>query len=440
MSKAISLAQVQQYRDELAKVPGAAALSRAVQNVGIKAASHQNLEQSAFAPVFSDEVDTGAVTNQKHSGRCWMFAELNTMRHAVAGKLGVRDLEFSQAFLAFYDRLEKSNEFLEHMIATVSEPTGSREVDWYLNWGNGDGGQYENATALIAKYGVVPKSVMPETYNSSNTTELNATLNLKLRQDAVALRQAFADGADEDQLRSQKEEQLGVIYRILAMAYGEPPRSFDFEYRDDQHQYHRVTGLTPKSFFDQYLGWDFDQYVMLISTNATGKEYWHSYTLPAQDHVVGGRNIVWVNVPQSVLEQASVDQIRGGETVWFGNDVLADSDRQSGTLAGGLYAQGELFGVDFGMDVGTRFDTHQAEVSHAMVLTGVDLVDGQPTKWKVENSWGKENGHDGYFVADEQWYRDYTYSVAINRQYLPQAVLDVLAQTPTELAPWDPLA
>nr|WP_054750639.1 C1 family peptidase [Lacticaseibacillus thailandensis] len=387
MSKAISWQQVQQYQQELQQQPGHAALARAVQNVGIKAASRQQLGQAAFAPVFSDEIPTGVVTNQKHSGRCWMFAELNTMRHAVSGKFGVKNLEFSQAFLAFYDRLEKSNQFLNQMIANVAAPIGSRKLDWYLTWANGDGGQYENAASLIAKYGVIPKSVMPETYNSDNTTELNATLNLKLRQDAVALRQAYASGATPDQLAAQRVQQLSTIYRILAYAYGEPPRQFDFEYMDDQHQYHRVPGLTPRSFFDQFLGWDFDQYVMLISTNATGKEYWHSYTLPSQDHVEGGRRILWVNVPEAVLEQAAIQQIQGGETVWFGNDVLADSDRQSGTLVGDLYAQSELFGVDLHMDVGTRFDTHQAEVSHAMVLTGVDLVKGAPTKWKVENSW-----------------------------------------------------
>ncbi|WP_155287087.1 C1 family peptidase [Lacticaseibacillus zhaodongensis] len=440
MSKEVSFTDIDTFRKDLAEHPASAALARAVQNVGPYAASRDTLGKAAMAPVFSDEIDTGAVTNQKKSGRCWLFAELNTMRHFSSDKFGIKDLEFSQAYNAFYDRLEKSNLFLEHVIATADKPLTDREVADLLAAPNGDGGQYDNAAGLIAKYGLVPKSVMPETFNSSQTNEINASLELKLRKDAVELRQARAEGADEDQLRATKVDQLSTIYRMLAYAYGEPTKKFDFEYRDKDKQYHIDRDLTPQSFYKKYVGFDFDDYVTLASTNAPGKKYYQTYTIPAQNTVIEGQPVKAVNVPHDVFTELAVKQIQAGTTVWFGNDVLADMDRKSGTLEGGLYDLNGLFDVDFTMDKGERFATRQAEVSHAMVLTGVDLVDGTPRRWKVENSWGKDNGHDGYFVADAKWFDDYVYEVVIKKSLLPADVLAALDKEPIALPAWDPLA
>lgn len=439
MSKEVSFTDIDTFRKDLAKQPASGALARAVQNVGPKAASRDVLGKAAMDPVFSDEIDTGSVANQKKSGRCWLFAELNTMRHFSSAKFGIKDLEFSQAYNAFYDRLEKSNLFLEHVIATADKPLTDREVADLMAFPNGDGGQYDNAAGLIAKYGLVPKSVMPETFNSSQTNEINASLELKLRKDAAELRQARAAGASEDKLRAKKVKQLNTIYRMLAYAYGTPTQKFDFEYRDTDKQYHIDRGLTPKSFYAKYVGWDLDEYVTIASTNAPGKKYYQTYTLPSENTVIEGQPVKMVNVPHDVFTQLAVKQIQDGTTVWFGNDVLADSDRKSGTLEGGLFAEGDLFGVDLSMDKGDRFATRQAEVSHAMVLTGVDLVDGQPRKWKVENSWGKENGHDGYFVADAKWFDDYVYEVVIKKSLLPDDVLAALKKDAVALTDWDPL-
>ena len=439
MEKSITSDQINQYRLDLANTPGSAALAKATANVGPYAASHGQFEDTTQPAAFSDEIDTGAVTNQKRSGRCWLFSQLNTMRHFTSEKFGIKDLEFSQNYLSFYDRLEKANLFLEHVIATAREPLTNRSLSIYLAGPDTDGGYYENAAGLVEKYGLVPKSVMPETYNSENTSEISATLNLKLRRSAVQLRQQAADGAGDDALRDGKDAILSDIYRILAYGFGTPPTTFDFEYRDKDKKFHADRNLTPMSFFKKYVGWDLDDYVTVLSTTEPGKEYYQSYGLPLEDTVVGGRPIKMVNVPQNVLEQLAIKQIQSGETVWFGNDVLADMDRNSGTLHGGLFDLNHLFNADFTLDQGNRFATGQAMVSHAMTLTGVDLVDGQPRKWKVENSWGKDRGRDGYFTADEAWFQDYVYQVVIKKSLLPQDILDAYAKEAVKLPAWDRL-
>lgn len=439
MAKAISSEQIDAYRQALTQVPGSAALSKAVQNVGPYAASHASFEQDGVKPAFSNEISTKAVTNQKKSGRCWLFASLNIMRHATSEKYNIEDIEFSESYLAFYDRLEKANLFLENILATAAKPLDDRAVALFLSSPNGDGGYWESAAALVAKYGAVPKAIMPETFNSSNTAEINSVLNTKLRKDAGQLRAAFAKGNNEAQLAALKKKQLATIYRMLSYAYGTPPQTFTFEYRDRNGEFHRDANLTPKGFYDKYIGWQLDDYVDIVTTSAPGKQFYEVYSMPEESPVVGGQQIQMLNVPQNVLEELAIAQIKRGETVWFGNDVLQDMDRKSGTLQGGLYDLSSLFATDMTMDQGSRFATLQADLSHAMVFTGVDLVDGQARKWKVENSWGKANGHDGYFTADDKWFKNYVYDVIIKKDLLTPAIKTTLTKEPIPLKPWDPL-
>ena len=441
MAKAISFDQIDQYHKDFVDQPGAQVLAKAVQNVGPQAASRGTLNDKAIKPAFSIELDTGKVTNQKQSGRCWMFSELNTMRHFAGEKFGIKDLELSQAYLAFYDRIEKSNLFLEQVIADpTASPTEDRKLATLLQQPNGDGGQFDNAPALIEKYGIVPKSVMPETFNSSATGQLNAVLNLKLRKAANELQQAAKVGKDQDALEAIKDDNLSAIYRIVAYAYGNPPATFDFEYRDDKKNFHADRGLTPKEFYAKYVGWDLGQYVNLVADPRDTKQYFQAYSLPSQNTVVGGRPITFVNVPADQLAQMAIKQLQAGEAVWFGNDVGQDVDRDTGTLTGGLYDYSTLFGFDMKLGVADRFATRQAEVTHAMTLTGVDLDDnGQPTRWKVENSWGKDRGNDGYYVADQSWFEQYAYEVAIRKDLLTPEILAATQTEPIPLDPWDEL-
>ncbi|QEA52937.1 aminopeptidase C [Loigolactobacillus coryniformis] len=435
MSQAITPAAQAKFKKALTTQPQAKVVQRAVMNTGINAASEDITVQTQLDRTFSLELPTGKVSNQKHSGRCWLFSTLNTLRHEVAVKYNLKDFEFSQNYLSFWDRFEKANAFYENIIATADQAADSRIVTWLLDSPNGDGGQWDNAAALIKKYGVVPQSVMPETQASENTTEFNQVLSLRLRKDAVKLRALVAAGAD---VAAAKTKMLTVIYRMCAYAFGTPVEHFDFSYRDDDKKYHRDADLTPQSFAAKYLSRDLDDYVTVI--NSPDKPFNQLYTLPIEDNVVGGQHVTFLNVDLATFKALTIAQLQAGETIWFGNDVLQQMSRSKGLLDSHLFNYDQLFATDLELSKKERLQYREAVVSHAMTLTGVDLVDNQPTKWKVENSWGEKVGADGYFVMSDQWFDDYVYHVVIKRNLLSSELQQVLQSKPTELAPWDSMA
>ncbi len=349
MAKAVTSANLDQYAQDFAATPAAPALQKAVMNNGILKVAENTASKVAMTPTFSVELDTGAVANQKQSGRCWMFAALNTMRHSIQAQFKIKDFELSQNFTFFWDKFEKSNYFYENIIATADQPTDSRKVAFLLTTPQQDGGQWDMLTALIDKYGIVPKSVMPETYSSSKSSELNATLNLKLRKDAVALRKLVNDGASADDLAATKSKFLSEDYRILAYTLGNPPTKFDFEYRDDDKEYHRDADLTPKSFYDKYIGWDLDQYQSIIQAPTADKPYNHLYTVEMLGNVVGGREVRHLNLSVEDFKAAAIKQLQAGKSVWFGSDVGKESDRQLGILDTNIYDQDGLFNTSFQM-------------------------------------------------------------------------------------------
>ena len=391
-------------------------------------------------PVFSIDLDTGDVANQKQSGRCWMFAALNTMRHDLKNRFGVaKDFELSQSYTFFWDKLEKSNYFYENVIKTASLPTSDRKVSWLMTTPQQDGGQWDMITAIIRKYGVVPKSVMPESYNSSKSNELNSTLNLKLRKDAVDLRELVNSNASSEEVASFKEKKLAEIYRILVYTLGEPPVKFDFEYRDSDNNYHIDQDLTPQTFFEKYVNWNLDDYVSIINAPTDDKPYNHMYTIEMLGNVLGEREVRHLNVDMNTFRQVAIKQLESGESVWFGCDVGQESDRKKGIMDTELYHKDELFDVDFSMSKAERLDYSESLMTHAMVLTGVDLVNSTPTKWKVENSWGDKVGTKGFFVMSNNWMEEYCYQVVVNKKFLPEELQKVLTEEPKVLAPWDPM-
>lgn len=423
---------------DLVQQPAHEVISRAVIKNGVLAASEDPQAAVRLNRTFSVELDTGTVSNQKHSGRCWLFSTLNTIRHQFAAKYHVKDFELSQSYLFFWDKVERANIFYDRILATADQPADSRLVSYYLGNPGGDGGQWAMGAALVQKYGVLPKSAMPESFNTEDTTGFGATLNLKLRKDAVTLRGLVANGASDAEIATARKQALQEVYRMAAYSFGEPPTTFDLEYKDDQKQYHRDAGLTPVDFYHKYFADDLDDYVVLA--NSPEKAYDQVYALPSQDNIVGGKHITFLNLPMADLKQAAIDQLQAGDAVWFGNDVLQQMSRERGFLDSNLYKTADLFDIDLSLTKGQRLAYHEAEVSHAMTLTGVDLVAGKPTRWKVENSWGEKNGAKGYFVMTDDWMNDFVYEVVVKKSFLSADQQALLAQTPQPLAPWDSLA
>lgn len=440
MSKAISQEQLQNFQADLDKHEGHEVNERAVTKNGILSVSADYRSEVAMDRVFSIDIDTGKVADQKRSGRCWMFAALNTMRHSMREKLHMKDdFELSQNYTFFWDKLEKSNYFLENVLQTAELPTSDRKVAWLMQTPQQDGGQWDMLVALIQKYGVVPQTVMPETFNSSNSTEINKQLNLKLRKDAVELRELVAANKSDADIQKAKEKMLNEIYRMLAYTFGEPPANFDFEYRDTDNNYRRIENITPQEFFKKYVGWNLDDYVSIINAPTADKPFNHMYTVEMLGNVLGGRQVRHLNLDMQTFRKVAIEQLKHGESVWFGSDVGQESDRKKGIMDTNLYHQDELFDVDFSMSKAERLDYGESMMTHAMVLTGVDLVDDQPTKWKVENSWGDKVGEKGFFVMSDDWMEEFCYQIVVNKKYLPKDLQEILKEEPTVLAPWDPM-
>ncbi|HEM3940437.1 TPA: aminopeptidase C [Streptococcus suis] len=390
--------------------------------------------------VFSIDLTKDAVSNQKASGRCWMFAALNTFRHKLISDFKLENFELSQAHTFFWDKYEKSNWFLEQIIATADQEIGSRKVKFLLDTPQQDGGQWDMVVALFEKYGVVPKSIYPESISSSASRELNQYLNKLLRQDAQILRDLLAKGASSKEVQIQKENLLQEIFNFLAVNLGLPPRSFDFAYRDKDNVYHRDTNVTPQAFYEKYVGLKLSDYVSIINAPTTDKPYNKSYTVELLGNVVGAPAVRYLNVEMNRFKELAIAQLKAGESVWFGSDVGQSSNRQTGIMATNTYDFSSGLGIHFHQDKAGRLDYSESLMTHAMVLTGVDLDENeQPLKWKVENSWGDKVGDKGYFVASDSWMDEYTYQIVVRKEFLTQEELAAYQTQPQVLAPWDPM-
>lgn len=390
--------------------------------------------------VFSIDLTKDAVSNQKASGRCWMFAALNTFRHKLISDFKLENFELSQAHTFFWDKYEKSNWFLEQIIATADLEIGSRKVKFLLDTPQQDGGQWDMVVALFEKYGVVPKSVYPESISSSASRELNQYLNKLLRQDAQILRDLLAKGASPEEVQTQKENLLQEIFNFLAVNLGLPPRNFDFAYRDKDNVYHRDTNVTPQAFYEKYVGLKLSDYVSIINAPTTDKPYNKSYTVELLGNVVGAPAVRYLNVEMNRFKELAIAQLKAGESVWFGSDVGQSSNRQTGIMATNTYDFSSGLGIHFHQDKAGRLDYSESLMTHAMVLTGVDLDDNElPLKWKVENSWGDKVGDKGYFVASDSWMDEYTYQIVVRKEFLTPEELAAYQAQPQILAPWDPM-
>ena len=420
--------------------PKFAAMENAISHNGLLTSLEKRSSAVENTPVFSLDLTKDKVSDQKASGRCWMFAALNTFRHKMIAGFQLEDFELSQAHTFFWDKYEKSNWFLEQVIATADKELTSRKVKFLLDTPQQDGGQWDMVVSLFEKYGVVPKSVYPESISSSNSRELNQILNKLLRQDAQILRELVVEGADLAELQTKKEELLQEVFNFLAMNLGLPPRQFDFSYRDKDNNFHSENGLTPQAFFKKYVDLKLDDYVSIINAPTADKPYGQSYTVEMLGNVVGSKPVRYLNVEMDRLKELAIAQMQAGETVWFGSDVGQSSNRKAGSMADGMYDFTSSMDIQLTQDKAGRLDYSESLMTHAMVLTGVDLDEnGKAKKWKVENSWGEKVGDKGYFVASDAWMDEYTYQIVVRKEFLTEAELAAYEAEPIVLAPWDPM-
>ena len=383
---------------------------------------------------FSHRVTTKGITDQKSSGRCWLFTGLNVLRAKMITKYDLPDFEFSQNYNSFYDLLEKSNLFLQAIIDTRDLPMDDRKVDWLIKNPIGDGGQFTGVSNLIMKYGVVPKSVMPETYQSNNTGQMAMILKWKLREYALELRGLKANKAAE-----RKEAMLTEVYRILVECLGVPPTEFEWTRYDKQGKAVSTKKYTPKSFYEEYIGEDLENNYVMIMNDPT-REYGKVYEIEYDRHVYDGENWLYVNLPIERVKELAIASIKDNTAMYFSCDVGKFMDRKKGTLDIANMDYASLFRTQFPMDKKQRIQTYSSGSSHAMTLIAVDLDEaGKPRKWMVENSWGAASGYKGNLIMTDEWFDNYMFRVVVEKKYVPADVLKMLEQKPVMLPAWDPM-
>jgi bleomycin hydrolase len=386
----------------------------------------------------STTLDDWKVTNQEKSGRCWLFAGLNLLRAGVMRKTGLKDFEFSQNYAMFWDKLERANYFLEAVIETADRDLDDRTVAFLLQTVAGDGGQWNMFAALVAKHGLVPKGAMPETQSSSNTARMNSVLRYQLRQGARGVRAVMASGGIEA-ARAAKAEILRVVHRILCVHLGTPPERFDWQWTDKDKEFHRDGVLTPQEFAARYVDLPVDEYVCLVHDPRPSSPVGRTFTVEYLGNVIGGPPVTYLNVEMQAIKDVAAATLHGGEPVWFGCDV---GKMMSGDYAywdAGLYDLPLVYDAAFDLDKAARLEYHESAMTHAMLFTGVDVLDGVPRRWRVENSWGADRGRDGFYTMDDSWFGQYVFEIAARRSALPLELRAALDADPIVLPAWDPM-
>jgi len=431
-----------QMLNEIRKANAPTAADRALRNalnktgVNDLALSAENTDVNEV--YFSNEVPSAGISDQKQSGRCWLFSGLNVLRAEIIKKNNLGAFQFSQSFLFFYDQLEKSNLFLQSVIDNADEPLESRKNAWLFKNAIGDGGTFCGVQALVMKYGLVPAEVMPESYNANNTSRLSQIIALKLREYGLALRKAVQNKTKSADLEKLKTEQLSTIYHILSLALGTPPESFSYTLRDKNKKAISTKTYTPRSFYDEFIGRDLrTEYVLLM--NDPSREFHRVYSVDMDRHTYDSPNWTYLNLPMDEIEAIAKASIKDSTMMYMSCDV-GKFYTKSGVLSLQNFNYEDLFGTDFPMDKADRIRTYASASSHAMTLMAVDLDENdQPLKWKVENSWGESSGKSGHLIMTREWLREYLFRLVPEKKYVPAETLELLKQKPIQLPAWDPL-
>ena len=387
---------------------------------------------------FSIDIKTMTATNQKASGRCWIFAACNVLREMIGKKTGISDFQLSQSYIAFWDKFEKFNYALETIIDLIDLDHDDRVLAHVLSQGIQDGGQWDMFVNIVKKYGVCPISAQVETYTSSNTGGANQFINVQIRKFAASAKKLYKEKG-LDAVNSFKNDLLSKMYFFLCDCYGEPVKTFDFEYNDKDGVFHQEAGYTPQSFFEKYIGNEIDDYVSIIDSPTKDKPYYKTYTIAYLGNVIGGKEITHLNLPINRLKELVLAQLKDGEIVWFGSDCSKDGNRTEGIWDPKQFDYASAFDLDFECSKEDALDYQISAMNHAMCITAVNLVGDKPNKWKIENSWGTDRAKAGYYIMSDEWFNRYVFQIVVNKKYLNKKELKALSKERIILKPWDPM-
>ena len=437
--KPVSASDLARYADAHKAKPDAKLLHNALYKLGINdlAFVGDNMVGKNFN--FSIDIKTLPATNQKSSGRCWLFAATNILREKIAKEKNLENFELSQAWLAFWDKFERCNYYLESILSLIDRDIDDRTLTFVISGGVSDGGQWDMFVNIIEKYGILPKDNYPDNAQSCGTGQMNTQLNINLKRCAAKLRALYAAGASAEELAAAKDEMLKKIYIFLVTCYGEPPKTFDFEFKDKDGKITVEYGWTPLEFKKKYVGDMLKDYVSIINGPTADKPFHKLYTVELLGNVADGEIVKYLNLPMDEFKAAVLAQMKDGEIVWFGSDCGKFGERQNKALWDpAIYDYPSVTGLENDLTKAEALDYHYSAMNHAMVLTGVHLVDDKPTRWKIENSWGTDGPNKGYHFCTDEWFDRFVYQAVVHKKYL-EAYKDVLESEPTVLKPWDPM-
>ncbi|MFA6842967.1 MAG: C1 family peptidase [Bacilli bacterium] len=436
--KEIKKEYIEQLNKEYKSDVQANVMSNVLSKTAITESIHVRDREASTQSQFEIDIKTLPAAHQHATGRCWIFAATNVLREIIANKLNLEQFELSQNYLAFYDKYEKTNYLLESIIALVDKDYDDRTLSHILTIGVQDGGQWDMFVNLVEKYGVVPKSAFPETFQSDNSQGMNYIINTMARKFAATAQKLAKNGKIAD-IQTEKDELLDKIYKLLCTCYGTPLEKFDFEYVDKDKNYHLEEGYTAKSFTEKYIGSFLNNYVSIINAPTESKPFNKMYTVKWVGNVVGGNDISYLNLSIEEMKELVIKQLKNKEVVWFGSDCGKFGDRNTGVWDPLAYDYKNALGFDLNVNKGDMLNYKISAMNHAMVLTGVSFKGGQPTKFRVENSWGTEKADKGYFLATDKWFDSFVFQAVINKKYLNEKQKAMLNQSKIELEPWDPM-
>ena len=437
----ISAAMLQQMEKTQQSAPASKAIFNALASNKIDNLAKNFANQGAIDTHFSTETPKQSIHDQKSSGRCWMFSGFNVLRANFAKQhADTLAVEYSHDYLFFYDQLEKANLMLQGVIDTAKKPMDDTRVQFFFKNPLNDGGTFCGVSDLADKYGLVPKSVQPETFSAENSAKMSSMISSKLREFGLELRQMTADGKKPAAIKARKTEMLSTVYRMLCLTLGEPVKEFTYAFRNkDGKTVGEARRYTPKEFFKATVGEPLSGSFIMVM-NDPRRPYHKTYEVEYDRHTYDGQNWKYLNLPMDEIEQLAMASLKDGRKMYSSYDVGKQLDRERGYLDTENYDYASLFGTTFGMDKAQRIATFDSGSTHAMTLSAVDIdADGKAVKWKVENSWGPNHGQGGCLIMTDRWFREYTFRLVVNKQYVPQDIMKQFEQKPIMVMPEDPL-